>query len=156
MLEFSQTCIQHDKYSRPIKPSLGKRYHYNMAWPHENLWLGVTVCQPDKKHKIDTLRQINAAVRFISLEPLLADMGELDLTCIQWVILGGESGPGARLCELDWMYKIVDQCKDAKVPVFVKQIHREYKATKNTYKFYLEKDITKFPKGLQIRQYPKL
>ncbi len=90
-------------------------------WPLPNLWLGATVCNPDEKHKIDTLRQIPAAVRFISIEPCLADMGELDLTGIHWVIVGGESGPGARPMHPDGARSVRDQCKAAGVPFFFKQ-----------------------------------
>ena len=89
--------------------------------PLPNLHLGVTVCNQIEKHKIDTLRQIPAAVRFISIEPCLADMGELDLTGIHQVILGGESGPGARPMHPDWARSVRDQCKAAGVPFFFKQ-----------------------------------
>ena len=113
-----------------------------------NIWPGVTVCNPDEKHKIDTLRQIQAAVRFISIEPCLADMGELDLTGIHWVIVGGESGPGARYCSIENIRSVVKQCQAAGVPVFVKQIHLYGEAK-------VIKDINQFPPDLRIREYPK-
>ncbi len=89
-------------------------------WPR-NCWLGTTVEHPDYKHRIDTLRQVPAAVRFLSIEPCLADMGELNLAGIDWVIVGGESGPGARPMHPDWARNIRDQCKAAGVPFFFKQ-----------------------------------
>ena len=86
-----------------------------------NLWLGVTVCTPDEKPKIDILRDIPAAVKFLSFEPLLADMGEINLDGIDWVIVGGESGPNARPMHPDWVRGIRDQCVAAGVPFFFKQ-----------------------------------
>jgi len=87
----------------------------------KNLCLGVSVCNPDEKPKIDTLRRIPAALKFVSFEPLLADIGELDLTGIQQVIVGGESGPGARPMQPDWVRSIRDQCAEPDVPFFFKQ-----------------------------------
>jgi len=92
------------------------------TWPLPNIQIGTSVENVETKHRIDTLRRVNAAVRFLSLEPLLEDLGTLDLTGIHWVIVGGESGPGARPCDLGWVYSIVEQCRVARVPVFVKQL----------------------------------
>jgi protein gp37 len=88
----------------------------------DSVWLGVSVEDRKNKHRIDILRQTPAALRFLSLEPLLEDLGELDLTGISWCIIGGESGPGARRCDVDWIRKIVWQCQAASIPVFVKQL----------------------------------
>ena len=66
------------------------------SWPLPNVWLGTSVENRDTMHRIDTLRECQAAVRFLSLEPLLEDLGEIDLHGINWVIVCGESGPGAR------------------------------------------------------------
>ena len=119
----------------------------------KNLWLGVTIEHPKYKHRADTLRRIPAAVRFLSLEPLLADMDELNLDGISWVIVGGESGPKARYCGTGDMGSIVYQCKEADVPVFVKQIHI-WDTTEGKHR--LVKDIDQFPEDLRIREYPKL
>lgn len=86
-----------------------------------NVWLGTSVENQATKCRIDLLRQIPAVVRFLSLEPLLEDLGDLDLTGIHWVICGGESGPGARPMQLEWARKIGDQCEAAGVPWFFKQ-----------------------------------
>ena len=88
-----------------------------------NLWIGTTV--ENRRHgvpRIDHLRATPAAVRFLSVEPLLEDLGTLDLTGIHWMIVGGESGHGSRPFDLAWARSIVAQCKAADVPVFVKQL----------------------------------
>jgi protein gp37 len=87
----------------------------------KNIWAGVTVESSDYKYRIDLLRQTNAVVKFLSLEPLLENIGTLDLTDIDWVIVGGESGPGARAMEANWARNIREQCIEQKVPFFFKQ-----------------------------------
>jgi len=87
-----------------------------------NAWLGVTV--ENKQHgvpRIDRLRKVKAHVRFLSIEPLLEDLGKLDLTGIQWVIVGGESGPKARPMKLEWVMNIKRQCEEQNVAFFFKQ-----------------------------------
>ena len=89
---------------------------------YPNVWLGVTV--EDRKHglpRVDHLRQVPARVRFLSVEPLLEDLGDLDLTGIHWVIVGGESGPGARPMASEWAYSVRRQCEAQGVPFFFKQ-----------------------------------
>ena len=86
-----------------------------------NVCLGASACVAAEKYKIDQLRQIPAALRFLSLEPLLEDLGELDLTGIGWVIAGGESGPKARPLHPQWVRNVRDQCVSAGVPFFFKQ-----------------------------------
>ncbi|MEM9462111.1 MAG: phage Gp37/Gp68 family protein [Myxococcota bacterium] len=93
-----------------------------MVAPPQHVWLGVSV--EDRKHglpRIDDLRDTPAAVRFLSIEPLLEDLGQLDLQGIDWVIVGGESGPGARRMDPAWVRSIRDQCADQGVPFFFKQ-----------------------------------
>ena len=83
---------------------------------------GVSV--EDRKYglpRIEDLRNSPAAIRFLSVEPLLEDLGELNLTGINWVIVGGESGPGARPIEREWVVSIREQCQAARVPFFFKQ-----------------------------------
>jgi protein gp37 len=91
-------------------------------WPLPNVWLGVSVENADHLDRIDHLRRTPAAVRFLSLEPLLGPLQDLDLDGIHWVIVGGESGPGARPCDVSWIRDIVRQCRVAGVPCFVKQL----------------------------------
>ncbi len=88
----------------------------------ENIWWGVSV--EDKKYgvpRIGQLRRAPAGIRFLSVEPLLEDVGKLDLRSIRWVIVGGESGPGARPMKKEWVFSIRDQCFASKVPFFFKQ-----------------------------------
>lgn len=90
--------------------------------PPENAWLGVSV--EDRKHglpRIDHLRQVDAHIRFLSIEPLLEDLGEIDLAGIHWVIVGGESGPKARPMKESWVEDVRIQCEEADVAFFFKQ-----------------------------------
>ena len=87
----------------------------------DNVWLGVTVENTQHKDRIEYLKQTDAKVKFLSCEPLLGDLGELDLTGIDWVIVGGESGPNARGCKAEWVRNILIQCKKQGVPFFFKQ-----------------------------------
>jgi protein gp37 len=92
------------------------------GWPLPNAWLGVSVETTDYLWRADHLREVPAAVRFLSLEPLLGPLSSIELSGIHWVIAGGESGPGARPCNVEWIRSIVRQCRDAQVPCFVKQL----------------------------------
>ena len=86
-----------------------------------NIWMGVTVETDAYVDRIDQLREVPAAVRFLSLEPLLGPLPNLDLTGIDWVIVGGESGPGARRIKEEWVTDIRNQCLASKTPFFFKQ-----------------------------------
>lgn len=88
---------------------------------HENIWLGVSVENQNYVHRIDFLRQVPVAVRFLSCEPLLDELN-LDLTDIHWVIVGGESGQKHRPLKTEWVKDIHDQCQAAGVAFFFKQI----------------------------------
>ncbi len=89
-------------------------------WP-ENVWMGVTVESKDHLKRIDDLRLTGAKTKFLSCEPLLSDLPQMDLAYIDWVIVGGESGPGSRVIEKSWVYDIQSQCEQANVPFFFKQ-----------------------------------
>lgn len=89
-------------------------------WP-ENVWMGVTVENQQSMFRIDHLRNSNAKIKFLSLEPLLSPLPNLNLDNIDWVIVGGESGPGARPMLEEWALEIRDQCKISKVSFFFKQ-----------------------------------
>jgi protein gp37 len=89
-------------------------------WP-ENVWMGVSVEREDFLGRVDALRAVPAAVRFLSLEPLLGPLDALDPSGIDWVIVGGESGPGARPMDPSWVRSIRDRCIDRGVPFFFKQ-----------------------------------
>lgn len=91
-----------------------------LPWP-ANVWMGVSVENAETLYRVDYLRGTLAAVKFLSLEPLLGPLPDLDLEAIDWVIVGGESGPGARAIEEDWVTEIRDKCRAAQVPFFFKQ-----------------------------------
>lgn len=97
-----------------------ERISKKIEWP-DNVWVGVSVETKDYYSRIDHLRNIKASVRFLSLEPLLGPLPKMNLKGIHWVILGGESGPGARPMEESWVTSVRDQCIKAKVPFFFKQ-----------------------------------
>jgi protein gp37 len=92
----------------------------HLDWP-ENLWMGVSVESAAYRFRIDHLRQVPAAVRFLSCEPLIAPLGDVNLEGIGWVIAGGESGSNARTMLLPWVTELRDQCRAAGIPFFFKQ-----------------------------------
>lgn len=112
-----QVLTKRDERMRDLVSALPKK-----LVGHRHVWLGVSV--EDRKYgvpRIDVLRDVPAGVRFLSIEPLLEDVGRLDLRGIDWVIVGGESGPGARPMKPEWVVSIRDQCHEQKVPFFFKQ-----------------------------------
>ena len=93
---------------------------HHLPWA-EHIWMGVSVETEKYVGRIDDLRKTTAHVKFLSLEPLLGPLPKLDLFGIDWVIVGGESGPGARLMRKEWVMSIRDQCRKAGLPFFFKQ-----------------------------------
>ena len=91
-----------------------------LDWPN-NLWMGVSVENADAMYRVDDLRRVPSAVRFLSCEPLLGSLDGITLTNIGWVIAGGESGANNRPMQLAWARSIRDACRDAEVPFFFKQ-----------------------------------
>ena len=89
-------------------------------WP-ANVWMGVSVESQDYAFRIEHLRQTNAHLKFLSLEPLLGPLPKLNLRAIDWIIVGGESGPGARPMPAQWVIDVRDQCLVADIPFFFKQ-----------------------------------
>lgn len=87
----------------------------------KNIWMGVSVENSKYTFRIDHLRQTGAYIKFLSLEPLLGPLENLNLEGMDWVIVGGESGPGARSIDEKWVLDIRDQCQEANVPFFFKQ-----------------------------------
>jgi protein gp37 len=92
----------------------------SLPWP-ENVWMGVSVESARYRFRIDHLRQSSAKTRFLSIEPLIAATGKLNLEDIDWVIVGGESGASARPMKLEWVEEIQEQCANRGVPFFFKQ-----------------------------------
>jgi protein gp37 len=91
-----------------------------LQWPH-NVWMGVSVEDGRVRHRIDALRQTGARVKFLSCEPLIGPLPDMDLTGIDWVIVGGESGRKPRKMDKDWVLDIMEQCERADVAFFFKQ-----------------------------------
>lgn len=91
-----------------------------LPWP-ENVWMGTSVENQKYAFRIDLLRQTGAQIKFLSLEPLLGPLSDLKLVGIDWVIVGGESGPGARPMDSSWVTSIRDQCLSQDVAFFFKQ-----------------------------------
>jgi len=92
----------------------------DLTWT-PNIWMGVSVENQDCTYRIDHLRETGAMTKFLSLEPLLGPLPDLNLEGIDWVIVGGESGPGARPMDASWVIDIRNQCLKSKVPFFFKQ-----------------------------------
>jgi protein gp37 len=117
----------------------------------DNSWIGVTVENKKVLSRIDALRQIDAKIHFLSVEPLLEDLGEINLTNIQWVIVGGESGPNARPMQEEWVLNIQKQCKEKDVAFFFKQwgtwgADNQKRSKKANGKLLKGKVYQKFPK----------
>jgi protein gp37 len=152
----------------------------NREWPLDNLWLGVSVeNQAAADERIPILLQTPAAVRFLSIEPLLeavhCQWEQLTRTLragenmIDWVIIGGESGPDARPCNVAWIREIMRQCRAAGVPVFVKQLGSRpwqpfkwelktgtsVEAQAITLKDHKGGDPAEWPKDLRVREFPR-
>lgn len=107
------------KRSSLMRDFVNERYEIGFA--PEHIWLGASIEDGTKRSRISHLRATNAGTRFLSIEPLIGAPGELDLTGIDWVIVGGESGPRARPMRLEWARSVRDQCVAQQVPFFFKQ-----------------------------------
>lgn len=101
----------------------------SLDWP-DNVWMGVSVETQTYVDRIDYLRKTHARLKFVSFEPLLGPIPELDLSHVDWAIVGGESGPGARLMKKAWVIDIKARCRSAGVPFFFKQWGGANKKTK--------------------------
>lgn len=102
------------------RPARAAEIAHTLPWP-QNVWMGTSVESADVVHRVASLQVIPAAVRFLSLEPLLGPIPDLPLDGIHWVIVGGESGPGARPMKAEWVRQIRDRCIEHNVAFFFKQ-----------------------------------
>jgi protein gp37 len=144
VFDMMQRCSRH-RYQVLTKRSERMAGELYPQPPH--IAIGVTVEDRERLGRLDHLRVIPAATRFVSFEPLLEDLGELDLQNIHWVIIGGESGNRARPMDPSWVRSIVRQCRTANVAVFVKQLSQT-----DSPRF---RDLSSFPTDLQIQEYPE-
>lgn len=125
-----------------------------IRWPVPNLWLGTSVEDRPRLSRIDALRATPAALRFVSFEPLLEDLGPgLDLSGIDWVIIGGESGRRARPCRVEWISSIVEQSRAQGVSVFVKQMGKVW-AQGHRSESSKGQVMEEWPEALRIREFP--
>ncbi|WUO18523.1 phage Gp37/Gp68 family protein [Streptomyces sp. NBC_00287] len=111
--------------ARPVREDVRKRaanWNALSSWPLPNVWIGTSIESDEYCWRADELRGIPAAVRFLSLEPLLGPVPSLELSRIDWVIVGGESGPAHRALDLAWVRDIRDRCVDRRVALFFKQV----------------------------------
>ncbi|MCW5766877.1 MAG: phage Gp37/Gp68 family protein [Phycisphaeraceae bacterium] len=115
-----QDCSRHQFQVLTKRPERAAELAEHLPWPR-NVWLGTSVESAIYTHRIETLRRVPAAIRFLSCEPLLGPIPRLPLKGIHWVIVGGESGPGARPMEEPWVEQIRDRCLASGVPFFFKQ-----------------------------------
>ena len=115
-----QESPQHQFQVLTKRPELALAYAEDLPWP-SNVWLGTSVENQDYVDRVRTLQRIPAKTRFLSVEPLLGPIARLPLAKIHWVIVGGESGPGARPMKEEWVLKIRDRCLRQGVPFFFKQ-----------------------------------
>jgi len=115
-----QRCPQHTFQMLTKRSERLRQLAPLLNWP-ANAWMGVSVEDARVIHRIDDLRDVPAAIRFLSVEPLIGPIDNLPLDGIDWVIVGGESGPGARPIEHEWVESILRQCQEAEVAFFFKQ-----------------------------------
>lgn len=125
--EFIQSVFnvmnQHPRHQFQVltkRPTRVCQLNDSVLWT-SNIWLGVSIESEDWIERLYKLRETDAQIKFLSLEPLLGPLPSLDLTNIDWVIVGGESGPKARPLEADWVREIRDNCNKNRVPFFFKQ-----------------------------------
>lgn len=121
VFDVMQQCPQHTFQILTKRAERLARIARRLTWP-SNVWMGVSVESPEYLWRVRYLQQVPATVRFISAEPLLAGLPNLDLTGIHWLIAGGESQPGARVPDLEWFRDLRDQCRSAGVAFFLKQL----------------------------------
>jgi protein gp37 len=120
-------------------------------WPLPNVWLGTSIELDKYVRRADALRATPAAVRFISAEPLLGPLPSLDLTGIDWLIAGGESGPGSRPMDLDWVRDLIVRCRESGTAPFVKQLGALQTSGPKDKK---GGDWSTWPDDLRVREYP--
>jgi protein gp37 len=124
-----------------------------LPWP-ENVWMGVTIENRRFVHRADLLREVPAAVRFISAEPLLTEVTNLELDEIDWLIVGGESGSRARPLDLDWALELAEKCRTTRTAFFMKQLGTVL-ARRHGARDRKGTDPTLFPQALRRREMPE-
>ncbi len=131
-----------------------RRLGQHLDWP-TNVWMGVSIENDALTPRADALREVPAAVRFLSLEPLLGPLPSLHLDGLHWVIVGGESGPDARPMEEAWVFDLRDRCIIAGIPFFMKQMGTVW-AKRYTSSNQKGEGWSDWPEPLRVRAYPVL
>ena len=121
-----------------------------LDWP-VNVWGGVSIESECCNKRAELLSETSAWAKFLSVEPLLGRIPQLHIDNIDWVIIGGESGINARPLELDWIYEIMEQCREKEVKVFVKQLGAVW-SKENKSKDIKGGDMNDWPVGLRVRE----
>lgn len=121
VFEVMAACPQHRFQVLTKRAERLARVAKRLPWP-PNVWIGVSVETRDYLWRVDYLRRVPAAIRFVSAEPLLGSLASINLAGVRWLIAGGESQPGARPVALDWFRELRDHCRAAHVPFFLKQL----------------------------------
>jgi len=120
VFEVMAATPQHTYQLLTKRPRRAARMASQLPWP-SNVWFGVSVESKDQLWRLDELRGVPAATRFVSAEPLLGPLSGLDLTGVHWLIAGGESGPNHRALDADWVRELRDECGSQGVAFFFKQ-----------------------------------
>ena len=120
VFEVMNEASQHTFQVLTKRPGRVKQIDARLDWA-PNIWLGTSIESERWQDRLDRLKSTGARTKFLSLEPLLGPLPDLDLSGIDWVIVGGESGPGARPMDAEWVREIRDNCVDSNVPFFFKQ-----------------------------------
>jgi protein gp37 len=137
-----------------------ERFAVPVIWPLSHVWLGTSIENNNHVSRADHLRGTSAAVRFISAEPQLGPLGSLNLAGIDWLIIGAESGPGARPVELWWFYELIEMARAAGTKVFVKQLGSAWASDTWSGGERVSKTDKKggdpqfWPADLRVREYP--
>jgi protein gp37 len=119
-----ETIPKHSQHTFIILTKRANRLPWftgGIEWPMDNTWLGVSIEKEENLWRLDDLKESSAKVKFVSFEPLLGPIPQIDLAGIDWVIVGGESGHGARPMHPDWARRVRKMCEEQKVPFFFKQ-----------------------------------
>lgn len=137
------------------RPNLINKLGIGGTWP-ANVWLGTSIESHEQIWRIDELRKVDAAVRFLSLEPLIGPVGG-SFSGIDWVIIGGESGGGAREFDILWARDVIIKCRQSGTAVFVKQLGAKpvLDGAKVMLRDHKGGDIEEFPADLRIREFPE-
>jgi protein gp37 len=115
-----QEASQHTFQVLTKRPERVAEIGSELPWP-SNVWMGTSIENEDYLWRVKSLREVPAKIRFLSIEPLLGPISRFSLKGIHWVIVGGESGPGARPMKVEWVRSLRDQCVSKEVPFFFKQ-----------------------------------